>query len=338
MRNSPSYAIVIGASAGGLSALKDLVETFEKGLDAAICVVLHITVLNETRFFVQQLQAHTALVCEEATDGALLESDHIYIAPADRHLVLSDHKLLVGRGPKENRWRPSIDTLFRSAAAHFTSRAIGIILTGLMDDGVSGMAAIKKSKGKCIVLHPDEAEFPEMPLAVIENVGPHYSLPLKGIFPVLKTITKKRTKKTKAPREVVAESNISERTAVGIGFVEPLGENSVYSCPDCGGNLWRIHHNGNDRYRCHTGHTYTERQLLLKQVDSLETTLWTAMRMMEERRHLVQKIYDQQLKSGHKRMAAISLEQVNQMAVHIKRLRDILFSGQADPDNDVSSR
>ena len=239
MKDSPDFLIVIGASAGGLTALKKLVKDFEPGLNAAVCVVLHLPDISDTNFFVQQLRMNSTLICMEATHNLQIRKDHIYVAPVNKHLLVNGGKLILGNGARENRWRPSIDVLFRSAAAHYSTRSIGVILTGLLNDGVAGMSAIKRSKGKCIVLDPKEAEYPEMPEAVLANMKADYSIPLAEIVPVIKKLTQKKIKQQKAPADVLAESRIAEKAVIGIERVEPLGENTIYSCPDCGGNLGR---------------------------------------------------------------------------------------------------
>jgi two-component system chemotaxis response regulator CheB len=144
MSNNIKYIIVAGASAGGLSALSQLASRIPRRTDIAVFMVLHVSKNSVGKVLESHLQRHTSLTCRLASDGTIIEGGHIYIAPPDHHMVLSGDVIRIIKGPEENRWRPSIDVLFRSAAARYNVQTIGIILTGLLDDGTSGMAAIKK--------------------------------------------------------------------------------------------------------------------------------------------------------------------------------------------------
>jgi two-component system, chemotaxis family, protein-glutamate methylesterase/glutaminase len=151
MTHSPQYIIVIGASAGGLHAIKAFLGSIKKGWNATVCITIHLSIYNVGAFILSQLQQHANMPCLLAENETELREDHIYLAPPDRHLFIKNNKIHLGQGAKENRWRPSIDVLFRSAAIHFNSNAAGIILSGLLNDGVSGMSAIKRSGGLTII-------------------------------------------------------------------------------------------------------------------------------------------------------------------------------------------
>src|SRR5256885_2737949 len=140
----PKFIVVIGASAGGLSALIEVVSQLDRNIEAAICIVMHLSRKGIGDFLTYRLQKHTSLRCELATNGVSVEKGHIYIASPNLHLIVKPGRLLIGHGPEENRWRPSIDVLFRSAAAAYDGRTIGILLTGLLDDGTAGMLAIRR--------------------------------------------------------------------------------------------------------------------------------------------------------------------------------------------------
>jgi two-component system chemotaxis response regulator CheB len=328
MKDSPRYVIVIGASAGGLHAIKEFIGSIEKGWNVAVCIALHLSVNNMGSFIVNQIQQNAQLPCSLAEADTVLQADHIYLAPPDRHLFIKENKIQIGQGAKENRWRPSIDVLFRSAAIHFNSHAIGIILSGLLNDGVSGMYAIHRSGGTCIVQHPDEAEYPDMPKAVLAGMDVDLVLNLSEMGPAIQKFVGQERPHQNAPQDVIAENEIAERVAVGIELVKDLGEKSIYTCPDCGGGLWEIKEAGSTRYRCHVGHSFSERDLLFKQTESLETTLWVAMRMMEERKNLLLKMRDENLQRKRMRMAADNNEQAEQMTRHINKLKEAIFDTQ----------
>ncbi|MBC7947440.1 MAG: chemotaxis protein CheB, partial [Chitinophagaceae bacterium] len=203
MINHPKFIVVIGASAGGLNALSELVQTLQKGLDVAYCIVLHLSRKGIGDFVVHRLKQVTSMTCSLAVDGAPVKKDNIYIARPNQHLLVKDNHFLLGAGPEENRFRPSIDVLFRSAAAVYSSHTIGIILSGLLDDGTSGMWAIKRSGGTCIVQDPNEAEYPDMPLSVINNMEATHVTTLGEMGPLIAEILKKKKGRKKAvPKDV----------------------------------------------------------------------------------------------------------------------------------------
>jgi len=331
---SPRYLIAIGASAGGLNAVVELCAQLDKEMDAAICVVLHISHISMTEILAQRIQRNSHFTCKVAENGESLLRHYIYMAPADRHLLIKRKRLLLGQGPAENRWRPSIDALFRSAAVAYNGHTIGVILTGLLQDGTTGMLAIKKSGGICIVQDPKEAEYPDMPQAVLDNVEVDYctSLSQMGFLLKEKTAALHDEKPVNIPRDIKTEAEISERVAIGINLVADLGKKSIFTCPDCGGGLWEIEEGKLPRYRCHIGHAFTEKELQLRQSETLETTLWVALRMMEERRQLLLKMADEEKSKGWKRSADNKEDRALELKVHIDRLKELLFDTQTKSD------
>ena len=325
----PKFIVVIGASAGGLDALMEMVESFQKGLDTSYCIVLHLSRKGIGDFVVHRLKQVTSLPCSLAIDGGDIKKDHIYIARPNMHLLVKGNKFILGGGPEENRFRPSIDVLFRSAAVAYSSNAIGVILSGLLDDGTSGMWAIKRSGGTCIVQDPEQAEYPDMPLSVMNNMEVDHVSTLDEIGPIIASILKtKKGKKKPVPKEVIAESRIAEFTAVSINDIEAIADKSEFACPDCGGNLWSMKDDVIKRYRCHIGHAYTERDLVVKQAETASTTLWVALRMMEERKHLLKKLQVESTKKGHKFLSSGHEKKQNEMEHHVNTLKKILFDLQ----------
>lgn len=170
--------MVVGTSAGGMNALTEFVGQLSTAIDAAVFIVMHLSRTSISDYLMIRLKPVTALPCEIAANGAVIKKGHIYIAPPNLHLLIKKDNIVLGSGPAENRWRPSIDILFRSAATAFSTRAIGVVLTGLLDDGTTGMLAIKRSGGTCIVQDPNEAEYSDMPLSVLNNIEVDYCIPL----------------------------------------------------------------------------------------------------------------------------------------------------------------
>lgn len=320
--------VVIGASAGGLEALSEMVQGLHQGLNVTYCIVLHLSRKGIGDYVVHRLQKVTTMPCSLVVDGETIKTDCIYIARPNQHMLIKENKFILGGGPEENRFRPSIDVLFRSAAVSYTSYTIGVILTGLLDDGTSGMWAIKRSGGLSIVQDPNQAEYPDMPLSIINNMDVDYVLPLDAIGAQIANLASIDRVKTVAPDVVIKESEIAENTAVGIAAIEKIGEICEFACPDCGGNLWAVHNDVIKRYRCHIGHAYTEQDLVVKQSETASATLWVALRMMEERKHLLKKMEMDYEKKGYKSLSGNNAEKQISLGLHIDKLKEILFDIQ----------
>lgn len=317
MRNSDQLnIIVVGASAGGFAAVSQLLASTAHDLEAAIFVVVHISRNSDAEIVCKMLQKHTSMHCKVAVDQEAIVERNIYIASADHHMLIDNGKILVQKGAYENHYRPSIDVLFRSAAATYGGCVTGIILTGMLDDGTSGMYAIKKSGGTCIVQSPEEAEFPNMPSSVINNMQVDYQIPVAEIGPLLtELLMNKPCVAGEIPSEVKLEAEITKRMSSNPEDLQKLGPATDLSCPDCGGTLHEIPNDIVPRFRCFTGHAFTAACLEDLQVTSIEESLWTAIRMMEERRNLLISIHDV---SGRK------TERSQQLDVHVKRLKAML--------------
>jgi len=334
----PTYIVVVGASAGGLNALTEFVGQLNNEMDIAVFIVLHLSTTGIGDYLVQRLQSYTSLKCIKASDNKQIEKGFIYIAPPNHHLLVKKQRIILGYGPVENRWKPSIDVLFRSAAAAFSTRAIGILLTGLMDDGKAGMLTIKKCGGICIVQDPNEAEYPDMPLAVLDAMEVNYCVSLAEMGAVIKEIIKRPPHEDfDIPEEVKMESEIAEKVVIGVERVEDLGEHSVYSCPDCGGGLWLITENNIHRYRCYIGHAYSENDLLTRQAENMEATLWVALRMMEERRNLLHKMELDAKRRGFVRTASDHHNKKMDLEIHIDKMKNILFSAQNNINRETAA-
>jgi two-component system chemotaxis response regulator CheB len=198
-----------------------------------------------------------------------------------------------------------------------------------MDDGTSGMWAIKRSGGHCIIQDPNQAEFPDMPLSVINHMEVDMVATLSSMGSLIgKIVEDTKGRKKPVPKDVIAESKIAEKTAVGIDDVRKIGVQSIFACPDCGGGLWDIQGDVIKRYRCHIGHAYTERDLVLKQAETAGTTLWVALRMMEERKHLLRKMEVDSNEKGYTKWAATHVERQEELDTHINKLKEILHDLQ----------
>jgi two-component system chemotaxis response regulator CheB len=331
--SEPKFIVVVGASAGGLQSVIELVAQLKDEMSLAMFVVLHISKMSLSDVLVTRLQSVTSFTCKLGEDGEPIRAGHVYLATPDVHLLLSVDDggvVRLGHGATENRWRPSIDILFRSAAAAFNSRVIGIILSGLMQDGTAGMESIRRSGGTLIVQDPGEAEFPDMPLSVLQNMEVDYEVSLAKMGALLEEKTRdNKPPEMEVPHDVAAEARLAERVATSIEDLEEFGERSEFACPDCGGGLYYTGSAGKSpHYRCHVGHSYAEGDLLFMMTKNLENTLWVALRMMEERRLLLKRMAEEEVGKGWVHSAALKRTRESEIKTHIERLKEILFASQ----------
>ncbi len=325
------FFIVIGASAGGINAVSELVSQLPGELNASLFIVLHLSKTALGDILINRIQKNTSLTCKLAENGEEIKTGHIYVAPPDVHLLIKEKEIVLGHGPAENRFRPSIDVLFRSAATSHSERVIGIVLTGFLNDGTSGMNAIKQSGGYCIVQDPSEAEYSDMPLSVLENIEVDHCVSLKKMGKIiLDIIDKSETKGILPPANVQAEARLSEKIATAINDVKKIGEKTLYACPDCGGGLWQIDNGKTKHYRCHVGHSFSESDLLLRQSEEMENTFWVALRMMEERKTLLHKIAKENDERGLRKLSWNYDKRAKELDEHIIKLKELLFAINKD--------
>jgi two-component system chemotaxis response regulator CheB len=257
--------IVIGGSAGGVEALRKLVSSLPPDLKAAVFIVEHIPAWPPSKL-PEILSRAGSLPAVHARDGAAIQTGVIYIAPPDHHLIVRQDHVHLERGPKENRHRPAINPLFRSAALAYGPRVIGVILTGSMDDGTLGLWEVKRRGGIAIVQDPAEAPYPDMPRNALQNVEVDYSVPVDEISPLLSTLSAQQIGEQKA-RETVPKSN-SALTSL--------------TCPECRGPIQQQTHGELVEFRCRVGHRYSAETFLAAHAETRERALWAAVVALEE--------------------------------------------------------
>lgn len=338
MKSKVSRILVIGASAGGLDALGRLVAQLPTTFPAPVLIVQHMAADATGLMLLKVLTAKGRMPCKLAEDGDELETGCIYIAPSDHHLLVEKGAILVTKGARENRSRPAIDPLFRSAAVAYDAGVIGVLLTGYLDDGTAGMMAIKRCGGLCIVQDPKDAAYPDMPQNALNNLNVDHTVQLDAMGALLVSLVKKPVQITKLPgipEDIKVEAKIAKRVLSDVRAVESLGTQVPFNCPACGGVLWKIAKGGLLRYRCHTGHAYTSAVLLAEQSAKIEETLWVAMRMFEERRNLLNTMAEANGgKSGG--IGKSAAERAKDSEVHIGRIRAMLVSGDKSSNDEAS--
>ncbi len=330
--------IVIGASAGGVQALIQLVEGLPADLRAAVFIVLHIPA-DPPSLLPGILRRQSKLPVDHAEDGEPIRQGSIYVAPADHHLLIDQQHVRLVHGPKENLHRPSIDALFRSAARWAGPRTIGVVLTGARDDGKTGMLAIKERGGVTIVQDPLEAPFPSMPMSVLQDMKVDYSLPLREIAPLLGKLSRQPTEEEgryPVPEKVEIETRIAQQDMESdelIKSVEEIGKISRLTCPDCHGALWEINDEDTLRFRCHVGHAFSVESLNDGQGQMLEVALWSAVRALEEQMMLAQRIVERARKGNHNRAVQVFEKRAQEAEAHSSAIRQLLLRNSGSRRN-----
>ncbi|MBF9236522.1 chemotaxis protein CheB [Hymenobacter sp. BT683] len=311
-----------------MPALVKLVAQLPAHLPAAVLVVQHFAPDSDGEHLVSRLARHTALQCRLAVSGDAIEAGTLYLAPPDCHLLVKNRNApftLVTKGPRENNYRPAIDALFRSAAVTYGPAVVGVVLTGMLHDGTAGLEFIKRCGGVAVVQDPQDAAFPSMPETALRTVSVDYVLPLSRMGALLEELTRGSLPKAAAPsipEDLKQEAAIAERVVGTTEEVDKIGHLVPLTCPDCGGNLWELEHGQVQRYRCHTGHSFTADVLLRESQHSLEETLWVALRMMEERRNLLSSMASRDASPYAPQQA----ERIEELKKHVNRLREFLLS------------
>ena len=276
--------IVVGGSAGGIEALQKLVQGLPADLPAAVLVVLH-THPTSPGYLPHILERSGRLPAAHATDGELLRPGRILVAPPDHHMLIEREYVRLTRGPKENRSRPAVDPLFRSAAYFYGPRVIGVVLSGMLDDGTAGLWTIKDRRGVAMVQSLEDAQFPSMPENALRHVAVDHQLPAAELGPLLARLVRETVPEVlipPVPNALEIETRIAmEDSALERGIFH-LGELSPFTCPECHGVMVQLREGGPVRFRCHTGHAFSANTLLSELTASIEESLWSTMRGMEE--------------------------------------------------------
>lgn len=314
--------VVIGTSSGGIEALRILVGQLPGDLAASIFVVMH-TAADSPGYLASILDRAGPLSATSVEELADIKPGHIYVAAPDRHLLIEDGIARATRGPKENRFRPAIDPLFRSAAQSYGARVIGIILTGALDDGTAGLAAIKQLGGTAVVQDPVDAAYPSMPRSALARVRVDHCLPLAGIAPLIAQLTREPVDEKegyKVPEQIKVEVAIASEMSPFDSGVLKLGNPSMYACPECHGVLMEIKSENGTRFRCHTGHAYSMRSLMADIEERIDESLWNAIRAIEEQVLLMRQLAEH----AHEKHSPDAAEQLLDWASSSKQRAELI--------------
>jgi len=314
----------IGTSSGGIEALRVLLAALPADFPAPICIVIHTS--TESPGIVPGILSRiTPLPVRYVADGDALRAGHVYVAPPDRHLLVEPGRMRVTGGPRENRFRPAIDPLFRSVAQVFGPGAVGVLLTGSLDDGTSGLDVIKRLGGIAVVQDPADAMFPEMPKSAIDHVAVDHVVPLSAMGPLLVGLMRapahdKRVESI--PEHVEVEVKIAKAQNPIEAGLEQIAEPSRFACPECHGVLLQLKDGSRIRFRCHTGHAYSIDSLVAAISEGVDESLWNAMRSLEEAGLLLQAIA--QLQTEHGADTNQLVTQAKEAQLHADEIRGLV--------------
>jgi two-component system chemotaxis response regulator CheB len=304
--------IVIGASAGGIGALRLVIGALPRDFSASVVVVLHLAPFSASRL-PEILARDGTLPAANAVDGASLAPGQILVAPPDHHvLVREGGRVSVTRGPRANGVRPAIDVLFRSAAREYGPRAVGVVLTGTLDDGAAGLASIRRRGGVAVVQDPDDAEFPDMPRAALALAGADHVLPATELPALLARLVREDVEEVPMKRRGRGGNGrggegrqvAGERAPIAAGDGPTNGRPSGFSCPECGGVLWEIMDASPERVECRVGHSYSLESLLADEGAAVEDALWSALRALEEQASLARRLEARARERGQRQSEA----------------------------------
>ena len=294
--SGPVDLILVGASAGGVTALKTLARDLPSDLPAAVLIVLHTAPTGG--YLAPILDAVGPLEAAFATDGESIRRGRIYVAPPDRHLVVRDDHLHLTRTPKENWTRPAINPLFRSAAAAFGPRVAAVVLTGMLDNGTAGLLAVQIARGITVVQDPTDAEFPEMPESALAYLDPNHVVPLAQLAGLLARLAlddgdaDPGSGSRRAGEPLARQGNPGALDAMN-GLPDSVQDAqpdppSGFTCPECGGALWQHEEHGFIDYICRTGHRFSPLSLLNAQGNVRSDALEAALRAVREEQALAE--------------------------------------------------
>jgi two-component system chemotaxis response regulator CheB len=294
--------IAIGASAGGVEALRRLMSQLPGDLDAAVLVTMHLAE-DYVSGLDRILTRSGSLPVRFARGGEKVESGHVYLAPARGHLLLgADRRIELGHGPRENNARPAIDPMFRSIALCCGSRAIGVVLSGMLGDGAAGLLALKQGGGTTVVQEPSDAAFSDMPAHALQHTQPDHVVTLAALPALLRKLVQNPAGKPVAPGERLRmEVEIARSGHSNMSEMDRIGRRSVLACPDCHGVMWEIDEGELIRYRCHVGHAYTAESMRHAIDENLTQALASALRALDERVAIADKLRDKAIADQHTR-------------------------------------
>ncbi len=323
--------VVIGGSSGATPPLKEILGSLPADLPAAVFIVLHIPA-RSLGILATVASAAANLPVHAATDGMAIEPGNIYLCVPDHHLLVIDGHIRLGRGPRENMVRPAIDALFRSAAASYGPRVIGVVLSGLLNDGTAGLTAIKRCGGLAIIQDPSDAIADEMPLSAQRMLAIDETLPGARIGDVLGHLVRQSAgPSAPVPPDIQLEIDIAAGERMDSEILQSFADPAPLTCPSCGGVLSAVREAQPMRFRCQVGHAFTADVLATEQENTVDEALRVALRIVEERAELVTRMAEDGRRSGRKAVAEMYAERAAEYRSYADTIRKVVMRTLAQP-------
>jgi two-component system chemotaxis response regulator CheB len=321
--------VVIGGSAGSHAVLQQIVSDLPADFPASIFIATHVPVGVGT--LLPDILARTSRMrVVSAIDGAPIERRCIYVAVPDQHLLVIDGTIRLGNGPRENMTRPAIDPLFRSAALSYGSRTVGVVLSGLLNDGASGLHAVKACGGTAVVQHPLDAHADQMPLAALENVEVDEVAAAADLARVLSQLVgEDGGAERQCPESLPLEVQIAAGGRVGADVILKMATPSALTCPECDGVLSEMRDEQPLRYRCQIGHAFTA-EVVESRADDVHEALTLALRIMEERVTLVMRMAEDARRTHRSTVAELYEARSEEYGRYAEVLREAAIASLRD--------
>jgi two-component system chemotaxis response regulator CheB len=277
---------------------------------------------NSSGYLSDVLELASHLRVTRAIDGQPIEPGCVYVAVPDHHLLVIDGTVRLGNGPRENMTRPAIDPLFRSAALSYGPRVIGVILSGMLNDGASGLHAVKACGGTAIVQHPLDALSDQMPLAALEAVDPDGVVAAQdlGRF-IAEMVGEDAGHDGECPTGLPLEVDIAAGGRLGAQRLKEIADPSALTCPDCDGVMSEVRGERPLRYRCQIGHANTA-EVMEARAEQVDEALRVALRVMEERVTLVTRMAEDARRTGRNAVAELYESRAEEYTRYANVLRE----------------
>jgi two-component system chemotaxis response regulator CheB len=325
--------IVIGASAGGVEAIREITARLPADLPAAVFIVLHSSPHSRS-LLASLLHRAGPLDAFTAEDGAPVLHGRIHVAPPGQHLLLRPGHVHLSRGPRENSARPAVNPLFRTAAASYGDRVIGVVLTGNLDDGTAGLLAISDAGGLTVVQDPEDAMYPGMPRSAVENVRVDHVVPLAEIPALLERLVREPRTNTALPRAPHVPPEHGEDGMRWLGSYAQPGRAAGLSCPECDGPLWEVRDSELLEFGCLIGHRFSPETLAQASATALEETLSVSLRALEERVRMAERLAENARERGQNPILADrrlrEAERARRIAAQMRGLMEMSHTTEAD--------
>ncbi|AUX74784.1 chemotaxis protein CheB [Sinorhizobium fredii] len=327
--------IAIGGSTGAIGAVKQLLRALPPEFAATLFIVIHVGARGKN-LLSEIFKEHIAVPVTTASDGERIEAGHVYVAPADHHLLVVDGIVRLGRGPRENLARPAVDPLFRSVGMTYGTRAVGVVLTGMLNDGAAGLADLKRCGGVTVVQNPQDAAAPDMPLGALKASDVDYRASLADLPQLLVQLTSEAAGPPVAiPDDLRLEVDIALGRQIDPEAIATIADAVPLSCPACGGVLSQMKSWPPLRFRCQVGHAYTSDTLAAESEGSVDEAMRVALRIIEERVTLCEKMADDARRSGRDAAAAANTRRADEGREHAETLRRAILGKTAGAADEV---